>query len=204
MKLLWHLLLFLVLAVAAVAVWIYSGSYNVSANQEPAKFEDWVMATFRDRSIEVRSEGLTAPALDDEARVRTGYSIFSTHCVTCHGAPGVWPDDLAMGLYPVPPSLDSPGVQDAEDGELFWIVKNGIKLTGMPAFGPMQTDDDLWSVVAFLRRLPHLSPEQYKAMRAQEEPMPEGEGGGGTDAGSPAEEGAGAPAGPPATAAAPA
>lgn len=204
MKLLWHLLLFLVLAVAGLAIWIYSGSYDVSANQEPAKFEDWVMGTFRDRSIEERSEDLKGPALDDEARVRTGYSIYSTHCVTCHGAPGVWPDDLAMGLYPTPPSLDSPAVQDEEDGELFWIVKNGIKFTGMPAFGPMQTDDDLWSVVAFLRRLPHLSPDEYKAMRAQEEPMPETGGEGGMDTGAPAEEGAGKSAPSPAATAAPA
>lgn len=194
MRVIRYLILFLILAVAAVGIWIYSGVYDVSADQEPSKIEDWVMETIRHRSIERRIEGITPPALDDAAMVQRGFELFRVHCVTCHGAPGVWPDDLAMGLYPVPPSLDLPEIQDEESAELFWIIQNGIKFTGMPAFGPMNSEEDLWSLVAFIRTLPELSPQEFEAMGRPQAPPAEGAEGGseqGGEAGSPVEEGAG-------------
>lgn len=198
MRVIGYLILFLILAVAAVGAWIYSGLYDVSADQAPGKLEEWVLETLRRRSIEKRSAGITAPTLDDPARVRRGFELYRVHCVTCHGAPGVWPQQMAMGLNPVPPSLDLPAVQDESDATLFWVVQNGIKLTGMPAFGPLQNDEDLWSLVAFIRRLPELSPREYQAMASPgAAPAPAEEGGGdsleGGRAGSPAEEGAGEP-----------
>lgn len=199
MRVIRNLILFLILAMAAAAAWIYSGVYNVAADQPPSKIEDWLLATLRHRSIEKRTEGITAPPLDDPALVAQGFELYRVHCVTCHGGPGVWPEDLAMGLYPVPPSLDIPAIQDEDDAELFWVIKNGIKLTGMPAFGPMHSEEELWSLVAFVRRLPQLSPEDYQAMAA---PPAAGSPAAGTEegaqeggaAGSPEQEGAGEPA----------
>lgn len=200
MRVIGYLILFLILAVTAAGAWLYSGLYDVAADQAPGKLEEWLLETLRRRSIERRSAGLAVPALDDPARTRRGFELYRLHCVTCHGAPGVWPQEMAMGLNPVPPSLDLPAVQDESDAHLFWVIQNGIKLTGMPAFGALESDEELWSLVAFLRRLPELSPREYQAMAGpRAAPAPEEEGGGdsveGGEAGSPAEqEGAGEPA----------
>jgi len=71
-------------------------------------------------------------------------------------------EEFAKGLYPLPPKLESRGIQAMTDAETFWVVKNGIKMTGMPAFGPTHDDEELWGIVAFWRRLPGMKPEQYK------------------------------------------
>jgi hypothetical protein len=81
-------------------------------------------------------------------------------CVACHGAPGKERDEVGRGLMPQPPAL-AKTAPTWSNGELFWILKHGVKMTGMPAFGPTHSDERLWSMVAFLRRLPNLTPEQY-------------------------------------------
>lgn len=170
MKTLRCLLFFLVLAVAAAAAFVYSGVYNVAADQGPAELEDWLLSKVKHRSIERRAEGIEVPALGSEAQVRRGYELFRAHCVTCHGGPGVDPDGLAMGLYPTPPALDLDKVQHESDAELYWVIKNGIKLTGMPGFNlALDGEEDLWSLVAFLRRLPDLDPRAFAAMASDGE-----------------------------------
>jgi len=85
-------------------------------------------------------------------------------CFGCHGAPGHELSEIAQGLNPKPPKLDAEDVQAGSDAELYWVVKNGLRMTGMPAFGPTHEDKELWSIVAFLRRLPKLKPQEYDAM----------------------------------------
>jgi len=171
MKTLRCLLLFLVLAAAAIGALVYSGTYDVAADQAPSAFEDWLLSTVKEHSIERRARGIAVPALDDEAKVRRGYELFRAHCVTCHGGPGVWPDDLAMGLYPVPPGLDLEKVQHEGDAFLFWVIQNGIKFTGMPGFrNALDGEGDAWALVAFLRRLPDLDPKAFEAMAGPVEP----------------------------------
>lgn len=83
----------------------------------------------------------------------------------CHNAPGRDHTEIAQGLNPAPPTLDTPEVQDLySDAELYWIVKHGFKMTGMPAFGPTHEEKDLWAIVAFLKKLPHMHPKEYESM----------------------------------------
>ena len=86
----------------------------------------------------------------------------------CHGAPGVDASEAGEGLNPPAPDLTLARIQKRTDGELFWILQNGIRMTGMPAFGPTHKDDELWKMVAFLRHLPQLTPEEEKALQTEE------------------------------------
>jgi mono/diheme cytochrome c family protein len=159
-----NLLATLVLLVAAIGLAIYAGVYDVSAAKPPGKAEQWLLETVRHRSVEKRAESLTVPSLGSEDQVMKGFQIFRSQCVTCHGAPGVPPDDFAMGLFPMPPSLGNESVQHEGDAELFWIIQHGLKHTGMPGFGMSHSEEDLWSVVAFLRRLPTLDAEGFQGL----------------------------------------
>jgi mono/diheme cytochrome c family protein len=140
-------------------VFIYSGVYNVAGINPPCKLESWFFSTVMDNSVEHHSKGITAPALDDAAMVDSGFVLVSQMCVGCHGAPGVPP--RGRGFNPEPPDL-SKGVADLSDAEIFWIVKNGIKMTAMPAYGPKNDDSKIWKMVSFVRKLPLMTPEQYR------------------------------------------
>lgn len=159
-----NLLATLGLLAALGAVAVYAGLYNVSAADPPGRVETWLLTKVRDRSVAKRAESLTVPALGSEAQVLKGFQVFRSQCVTCHGAPGVPPDDFAMGLYPMPPSLGNSRVQSESDAALFWIAQHGLKHTGMPGFGMSLSEEDLWSTVAFLRRLPALDAESFQAL----------------------------------------
>ncbi len=168
MKALRNLLALLLVLAIGLGAWVYSGTFDVSSAASPSAVEDWLLSTIKERSIARHARGIEAPLLSDPARVRQGFELFRSQCVTCHGAPGVSPDDLAMGLTPVPPSLDFPRVQKATDGELYWVIKNGIKFTGMPGFGFANSEEDIWSLVAFMRRLPELKPSDFESMAMSE------------------------------------
>jgi mono/diheme cytochrome c family protein len=88
-------------------------------------------------------------------------------CVYCHGAPGKEASDIGQGLHPSPPNL-AEIAQRWKNSELFWIVKNGINMTGMPAFGPTHADDTIWNIVGFVRQLPHLTAEDYSGIEKRD------------------------------------
>jgi cytochrome c553 len=115
------------------------------------------------RSVERHARAIEPPPLDEPALIHRGMRFFETDCVPCHGAPGVRRDDANDHLVPLPPEL-SRIVDEWRPRELFWIVKHGIKATGMPAWGPTHRDDEIWSVVAFMRALAGMRPEQYRTM----------------------------------------
>lgn len=83
---------------------------------------------------------------------------------SCHNAPGYSRTEIAKGLNPNPPDFTSKDVKMRKETELYWIIKNGIKMTGMPAFGPTHSEDELWGIVVFIKGLPSLKPEEYQAM----------------------------------------
>lgn len=165
MRIIGTFIVFIVLLIVASLFFIYSGVYNVAATQPHTEFTEWILDTALTKSVSSHAEGITAPPLSDDSIVQTGFIHYKEMCVTCHGAPGVSPSEIGKGLNPEPPDL----VEEVEEGEwspaeLFWITKHGIKFTGMPAFGPTHSDEEIWGIVAFLRRLPDLSPEEYQAM----------------------------------------
>jgi mono/diheme cytochrome c family protein len=123
----------------------------------------WLLETARDRSIEVRAKGIIAPGdLSDPKRVQLGAGHYAAMCGPCHLAPGMKRTEIARGLYPRAPELRHG--TDLSPAEEFWVVKHGLKMTGMPAWGVTHSDEQLWDVVAFLQKLPELTPEQYQSM----------------------------------------
>jgi mono/diheme cytochrome c family protein len=157
------LIALIVLLAAAAAVFVYSGIFDVSAANAEPKWRAHLFETIKDRAIDRRAAGLpAAPPLADPHLIRTGLIHFNEMCVVCHGAPGVPKSEIGMGLNPDPPDLAHEGAEQSPV-RLFWVLKNGIKMTGMPAFGMTHTDEQLWAMVAFLKQLPKLTPEQYAA-----------------------------------------
>jgi len=142
---------------------VYSGIYDVGATAPHNPAVRWALHTTMHNSVTARAEDIRPTQRFDEDQVRKGLEHFSETCVMCHGAPGVEPSEVGQGLRPEPPDLAEAAKKWAP-AELFWIVKHGVKMTGMPGFGPTHADEDLWAVVAFLGRLPNMSPEGYRAM----------------------------------------
>lgn len=144
-------------------VFVVLGVYDVSAVQQHTPPVYNVLDAALKRSISRRAAGIEPPPLDDPTMIEQGFHIFREQCVPCHGAPGVARHDMGKGLTPLPANL----VHTARTwsaAEMFWTIKNGIKMSGMPAWRFTYSDEAIWSVVAFLERLPELSPSEYKAL----------------------------------------
>jgi mono/diheme cytochrome c family protein len=156
------IILLVVLGVGAL-LYAWSGIYSIAATEPHWAITSSFIDTLRDSSIRAHSEDIRAPKMDDENLGRGVFSHYDRMCRLCHGAPGVSREEFAEGLYPAPPSLTSGEVQeDRSDVELFWIVKHGIKMTGMPAFGPTHSDEELWGLVNLTKKIPQMSPEEYQ------------------------------------------
>jgi mono/diheme cytochrome c family protein len=159
------LLLIVGLLVIAVAAFVWSGGYNVAANVPHWKITHWLLEKVRERSIAAHSKGVIVPSLKNPKLVDIGFKNYHAMCLLCHSAPGYSQSEIAKGLYPAPPELASENVvKRRSDGEIYLVIKNGIKMTGMPAFGPTHSEDELWGIVVFVKSLPGLKPEGYKAM----------------------------------------
>jgi mono/diheme cytochrome c family protein len=118
--------------------------------------------------------------LSDE-QLHHGSEHFDRMCAQCHGAPGVEPKEVGKGIRPKPPEL-ARIARHLSDRELYWVIKHGIKFTGMPAFGPTHSDDELWALAAFVRRLPRTTPEQYAQLAAAKQEKAQSVAGGGSEA----------------------
>jgi mono/diheme cytochrome c family protein len=139
---------------------IYAGIYDVSATEPHSPVTSWLLETARTRSIKAHAAGIQVPpGLDDPAKVLIGVDHYAAHCAVCHGAPGVPRGEIAQGLYPLPPDLANV-VPLYTPAELFWILKHGIKMTGMPAWSD-HSDDELWATVGFLEKLADMSEQDY-------------------------------------------
>lgn len=141
----------------------WSGLYNVAASRDhwliTRKFLEFGLRN----SIETQSLGIKAPPLDDADLVRLGAGHFAMGCAGCHGAPGDAGLPVFQRMLPVPPPLTE-AVRHWSDAELFWIVQNGLKYTGMPAWIAPRRADEIWAVVAYLRRLPRLGADEYRQL----------------------------------------
>lgn len=141
---------------------IYFGLYDVSATGPHTVPVHALLDVALTRSVKVRSADIDVPDdLDSPTRIQRGDALFRAHCVQCHGAPGQAPEPYALGLNPAPASLVG-SARERPAAEMFWITRHGVKMTGMPAWQYRLTDDQIWDVVAFMRVLPTLSPEEYR------------------------------------------
>jgi mono/diheme cytochrome c family protein len=164
MRTLGRLLLLPALGVLSAGIALTAGLVNFSAAKTPGRLEERLATFALNRSIAHRAPKVANPLGRSPAAVAAGLALFRTHCVDCHGAPGVDPTEAGASLNPPAPGLTLPRVQARSDGELQWIVSNGIRMTGMPAFGASRSENEVWQLVAALRRLPHLSPEERQRL----------------------------------------
>jgi len=161
-----------ILAVTA-GVYFFAGFYNVAAAVGDPPPVKWALIQTRDASIARHESGNDKPpfALDDQAAIQQGARDFSNAgCVNCHGAPGAKWAKFSEGLNPDPPDLkDVAGERSAS--QIFWVVKNGIRMTGMPSFAKAGlTDDQLWHIAAFVKAIPKVSDADYKTWTAAPNP----------------------------------
>ena len=170
-RLVWVLAIIVVLVAVGLGG-IYSGVYNVSAAYPDRALVSWVMGTTMDHSVARHAAGITIPPLDDPAMVRLGFQHYREMCVACHGAPGVEIAEVGQGLNPDPPELVE-SVGEWKPNELFWITKNGVRMTGMPAWGVTHSDEKIWAIVGFMQGLPKLDPDAYKKLDHDVPPLVE-------------------------------
>ena len=157
---------FVAVLVVGAVVLISSGTYNVAATTPHTRLTEWLLNTMQRQSVASRADEIPHPPTVDSAMLREGLEEYREMCVTCHGAPGVERGTLGKGINPKPPDL-AQEAGDWSDRELFWITKHGIKLAGMPAFGVTHSDEALWAIVAFLRRLESMSAEEYRRLASE-------------------------------------
>ena len=153
----------IIVAVAAL-VFFFGGFYSIAATYEDNPAVAWALIHVRQASISHHATDMPPQSLSDAATIRAGAKAFSDRgCVNCHGGPGVQWSKFSEGLNPGPPDLKDV-VGTLPPNELFWVVKNGIRMTGMPSFGAIGApDQELWSIVAFLKQLPSVTDADYKA-----------------------------------------
>jgi len=165
------------LALAAgcvAAAMVFGGFYNVASTEQHTQIVYSVLERAMRQSVRLRARDIEPPKLDDERQVVRGATVFRDKCVQCHGAPGVAQSDIGKSMQPVPgPLVDAS--QRWRPRELYWLTRHGIKMSGMPAWEFHLSDQDLWAVVAFLGRLPQLTPQHYaqlvaRPQRATDEP----------------------------------
>jgi mono/diheme cytochrome c family protein len=152
-----------VLAVAA-AVWLAAA--GVSARPEPSGLETRAARAARHLLIPRASRAAANPVPASPEVLARARAHFADHCASCHGNDGRGDTGLGRGLYPRAPDMTLPATQELSDGELFWIIENGVRLTGMPAWGDPGAEggEESWELVHFIRRLPALTAEEIAEM----------------------------------------
>lgn len=156
------LVVLIAIGAAGVLAFIYSGSFDITATNPHWDITHRILLAVREQSIQNQARDVKVPELDDPEKVHTGFRNFHAMCVTCHNAPGAAPSEISKGLYPEAPDL-AQTAKARTSAELYMIIKNGIKMSGMPAWEPSHSGDEIWSLVAFLRTLPGMSDEEYQA-----------------------------------------
>ena len=148
------MLLLAVVVVGAVA-FVWFGMYNVAADEPHWPITHRLMETVRGRSIGTRAASIEVPALDDEVLIRSGAGNYNAMCVGCH---------LSRGLYPAPPTWSELGA--VAPREAFWVIKHGVKMSGMPAWGKSMDDRSIWGIVALLQQFPRMTKARYDELVA--------------------------------------
>jgi mono/diheme cytochrome c family protein len=155
------------------AAFFFAGFYSVAGTAEDPAIVTWALTRVRTASINRHADDQPPASINisDATSVQAGAKAFAAHgCANCHGAPGVNWTKFSEGLHPDPPELKDV-VGELSPAQLFWVVKNGINMTGMPSFAQAGAkDDEIWSIVAFLKKLPGVSEADYKAWTAPPAP----------------------------------
>ncbi len=164
-----------VIVLIAAAAFLYSGLYPMGADKPHYQATEWILQTLREQSIARSASDVAVPEnLNDSNRLLAGGADYNDMCSSCHLKPGKISSDFSLGLYPTPPNLALEEnlnryseSENAADKRRFWIIKHGIKASGMPAWAPGHDDERIWNMVAFLKRLPMLTANQYQVLTAR-------------------------------------
>jgi mono/diheme cytochrome c family protein len=153
-----------VLCVVIAGIYFFGGFYSVAGTAADSDLVTWALTHIRTMSIARHADDKPPMSLNDPANVQAGAKAFSERgCINCHGGPGVKWAKFSEGLHPDPPDLKEIA-NDTAPQQLFWVIKNGINMTGMPSFGAIDVpDQEIWTIVAFLKKLPSVSDEEFRA-----------------------------------------
>jgi len=157
----------IVISVICISAFVYSGIYNIGADDHHSKPIFTVLQTLRDRSIHLRSKDLVVPDLNDPQLIIKGAGQYAAMCTSCHLTPIMKDSEVRAGMYPQPPNLTQLRLDPKDE---FWVIKHGIKMSAMPAWGGSHDDATIWSMVAFIQKLPKMTPQQYKNIVAKAPP----------------------------------
>jgi len=155
----------------AAAIYFFGGFYSVAATAEEPAVVGWILERTRMASVSRHAQDQPPASINDPAAVQAGAKVYaSLGCAACHGAPGVMWQKFSEGMHPDPPNLKEI-VAHRSAAELFFVVRNGIRMTGMPSFTLAGAkDEDIWAVVAFLKKLPSVSEDDYRSWTAAAAP----------------------------------
>jgi mono/diheme cytochrome c family protein len=169
------ILLMVVIAIALILLTAASILHDgLSSRATPGKMETMMARKARHMAIPEGARKRQNPIADTTENLRDARLHFADHCAICHSNDGSGDTMIGRNLYPKPPDLRAEETQKLADGELFWIIENGVRFTGMPAFGGMHgSEDDSWKLVRFIRHLPQLSPDERMEMERYNPKGPE-------------------------------
>jgi mono/diheme cytochrome c family protein len=153
------------------AVFLFGGYYNAAGTAEDPAVVTWALTKVRAASVNRHATDSPPASFGDDNMVLAGAKAYASNgCANCHGAPGVMWLKYSEGLHPDPPDLKKVA-DDLSPAQLYWIIKNGINMTGMPSFNLAGAkDDEIWSIAAFVKKLPSVSEADYKSWTASAEP----------------------------------
>ncbi|HEY3298603.1 MAG TPA: cytochrome c [Armatimonadota bacterium] len=158
-----HIIVLLVIVALVGICVMYSGMYNVAANYPDRAPVAWFFDTTLTMSVRNHSEAIKVSPLTDPKMIERGFRTYNEMCVGCHGAPGIEIPTVIKSMNPEPPEL-AESAADWKPNELFWLTKNGVRMTGMPAWDKTLKDDQIWDAVAFMNTLPKMSPAEYEKL----------------------------------------
>jgi mono/diheme cytochrome c family protein len=174
MKLIKTIALLGILGIVVAAGVIYSGIYPIGADVPHNKFTYWILEQAREKSIERAAKNIKVPDLSSADMLLSGGADYNDMCSSCHLKPGQNESDMTIGLYPKPPNLSladhkkEQGDEIDEAQKMFWTIKHGIKASGMPAWGLTHDDGRIWAMVAFIKKMPELTEDQYQVITTRD------------------------------------
>jgi mono/diheme cytochrome c family protein len=171
-----YLAIIVVIVITTMAAWGWSVlSRGFSARDEPGSIETYVASRLRSMAVPRSMRDEKSPVTASPEVLAGAMEHFADHCAICHANDGSGKTLIGRGLYPKPPDMRLAATQHLTDGELYYIIENGIRFTGMPAFGEESAgmgDEESWALVSFIRHLPALTDEETEAMKTMDPKSP--------------------------------
>ncbi len=146
-----------------IAFYTWSGNIDIAADKKHWKVTEWFLGAVRDRSIQNETKKIVIPPnINDLAVIVKGAGNYDSMCSSCHFSPGTTSSEINAGLYPQPPDFTQSPLEDP--ARSFWVIKHGIKMTGMPAWGSSHSDEEIWELVAFIHQIQKLDQRSYEEL----------------------------------------